>query len=277
MSIEASNAAWREREYSPSSAIGGNYQPFVERYARDSADAFARVSALRDLRYGKAPRALLDFFPTKDSDETTGLLVFIHGGYWQGLSKNESSFLAPAWLDAGVAHATIGYTLAPEATLVEIVDQCVAAIAWLKAHAMELKFDARNIVIAGSSAGAYLAAACAARTTLRGIVPVSGVFDIAPLIGTSINEALRLDDAAAASLNLMQYGSSFAPAVVAWGEIETSEFKRQSRAFAAKLLAQNTPCVEFEIEARNHFNVIHELGDPNSRLFREARALFKQY
>jgi arylformamidase len=277
MPTDADDLAWREREYSPSSAIGGNYQPFVARYASDSALAFARVPALRDLRYGKAPRALLDLFPAKSGHKKTGLLVFIHGGYWQELSKNESSFLAPAWHDAGFAHATMGYTLAPEATLAEIVDQCVAAIDWLKANATEFNVDAENIVVAGSSAGAYLAAACAARTPLRGIVPVSGVFDVAPLIGTSINDALRLDEASAASLNLMQSTSRFAPAVVAWGEIETSEFKRQSRAFAAKLVAHNVACVEFEIEARNHFDVIHELGDSNSRLFHAAHQLFKQY
>jgi arylformamidase len=277
MSTDADDLAWREREYSPSSAIGGNYQPFVARYARDSALAVARVPALRDLRYGDAQRALLDFFPAKNGNEKTGLLVFIHGGYWQELSKNESSFLAPAWHDAGFAHATIGYTLAPEATISEIVDQCVSAIDWLKSNASKFSFDADNIVVAGSSAGAYLAAACAARTPLRGIVLVSGVFDVAPLIGTSINDALRLDESAAASRNLMQSTSHFAPAVVAWGEIETSEFKRQSRAFAAKLVAHNVACVEFEIAARNHFDVIHELGDANSRFFREARALFKQY
>ncbi len=267
--------AWREREYSPSSAIGGNYQPHIARYAADSALALSQVPVRRDLRYGEAARALLDFFPARAASGSSALLVFIHGGYWQELSKNESAFLAPAWHAAGVAHATIGYTLAPQATVPEIVRQCVAAIEWLKSRADSLGFDPENIVVAGSSAGAYLATACAAQTALRGVVAVSGLFDLSPLIGTSINEALGLDSAIACTLDLMQSTSRFAPAVIAWGAIETSEFKRQSRAFAAKLIAQRVECSEFEIEARNHFDVIHELGDVSSPLFTAARALFK--
>ena len=106
-----------------------------------------------------------------------------------------------------------------------------------------LDFDPRNMVVAGSSAGGYLAAACGDRSSipLRGMVCVSGIYDVAPLIGTSINDALGLDAATAASLDLLNAGHQFCPAVVAWGEIETSEFKRQSRAFAARLSAAGTP------------------------------------
>lgn len=268
-------AAWREREYSPSSVIGGNYRPLVERYATASAAAYQHVPAQCDLRYGQAWRATLDFFPAQASAPSPGLLVFIHGGYWQELSKNESAFLAPAWHAAGFAHATLGYSLAPEATLPEIVVQCVAAIDWLKAHAPALGFDANKIVVAGSSAGAYLAAACAAQTALLGMVPVSGVFDVSPLIGTSINNALRLDVAVAASLNLFAQASRFAPAVIAWGEIETSEFKRQSHALAAMLDARGLRQRCFEVAGRNHFDVIFELGDASSELFRATARLFE--
>jgi arylformamidase len=271
------DATWREREYSPSSVIGGNYRAFVEQYATLSAAAHQRIPALRDLRYGTAARATLDYFPAKTNAPTPGLLVFIHGGYWQELSKNESAFLAPAWHAAGVAHATLSYTLAPEAKLREIVEQCVAAIDWLKARAVQLGFDADNIVVAGSSAGAYLAAACATRTMLRGMVPVSGVFDVAPLIGISINDALQLDETSATALNLFTATSRFAPAVIAWGAIETTEFKRHSRALAAKLNAANVDQLCLEIPDRNHFDVIHELGNANSDLFRAALRLFKQH
>jgi arylformamidase len=266
----------REREYSPSSAIGGDYAPFLERYRVLSESARRTLTVRRDLRYGPAPRACLDFFPAPPAASRPGLLVYLHGGYWQELSKEESAFLAPAWHASGVAHAVIGYTLAPQARLAEIVAECRAALAWLQAHAAVLGFDAGNVVVAGSSAGGYLAAACADGfpTPLRGIVPVSGIFDVAPLVGTSINEALALDAAAAASLDLLQPGRRFRPAVVAWGEIETSAFKRQSRAFASRLADAGTPCASLEIPGRNHFDVILELGDPASPLFAAARELF---
>ncbi|MGL5001809.1 MAG: alpha/beta hydrolase [Casimicrobium sp.] len=274
MTVLIDDLIWREREYSPSSAIGGNYAPHIARYLRDSAHALANVPVERDLRYGTAERALIDFFPAKQRDATSGLLVFIHGGYWQELSKNESAFLAPAWHEAGFAHATVGYSLAPNARLPQIVDECVAALEWLKRNSTTLGFDTNNIVVAGSSAGAYLAAACAAKTPLRGIVPISGVFDVAPLIGTSINEALGLNKQTAAQLDLLQSASAFAPGAIAYGEIETSEFKRQSQAFATLLASRNTHCDCFEIAARNHFDIVHELADSGSELIKKTRQLF---
>ena len=269
--------ASRERDYSPSSVIGGDYARFLERYRRDSEDARRSVPVQRDLRYGPALRALIDYFPAPASAPRPGLLVYFHGGYWQELSKDDSAFLAPAWHAAGVAHAVVGYTLAPAARLPEIVAECRTALAWLHANAGTLGFDRGRVVAAGSSAGAYLAAASAdaTRVPLRGIVPVSGIFDVAPLIGTSIDRALALDATTAGSLDLLRTPRRFCPAVVAWGEIETAAFKAQSRAFAARLAADGQPCTTLEITGRNHFDVILELGNPASPLFAAARALFE--
>lgn len=232
----------REREYSPSSAIGGNYAPFLAQCAALSARAHAILSVQRNLRYGAAPRATLDYFPAPAGAFRPGLLVYIHGGYWQEGAKAESAFLAPAWHGAGMAHAVVGYTLAPEARLPQIVAECRAAVAWLVASAGALGFDADNLVIAGSSAGGYLAAACASRSPVpvRGIVPVSGVFDVTPLIGTSINDLLGLDATTATALDLLTPERRYCPAVVAWGEVETRAFKRQSEAFAARVRAAVT-------------------------------------
>lgn len=238
--------------------------------------AHATVPVTRDLRYGDAPRARLDYFHPPAGTTAAGLLVYIHGGYWQELGKADSAFLAPAWHAAGFAHAVVGYTLAPAARLDEIVAECRAALVWLHAKAESLGFDPANVVVAGSSAGGYLAAACADRSPVpvRGIVPVSGVFDVAPLIGTSINEALGLDAATAAALNLLAGERRYCPALVAWGEVETSEFKRQSRALAAHLAHAGTPCAQIEVPGRNHFDVILELANPASPLFAAARRLF---
>ncbi len=267
--------ATREREYSPSSVIGGHYAPFLERYRVESARARAVVPVRRGLRYGPAPRATLDFFPAPAGAVRPGLLVYIHGGYWQELSIDDSAFLVPAWHAAGVAHAVVGYTLAPQATLPAIVAECRAALAWLHARAGELGFAGDDVVVAGSSAGAYLAAACADRSPVpvRGIVPVSGIYDVAPLVGTSINDALGLDEITAAALNLFAPERRFPPAVVAWGEIETGEFKRQSREFAARQGRDGTACTTLEVPGRNHFDVILDLGDPASALFTAARQL----
>jgi arylformamidase len=271
--------ALREREYSPSSAVGGNYQPFIQAYANCSQQAYAQVACLRNLRYGKAERCLLDYFPAPSiaSDVTPGLLVFIHGGYWQELSKNESAFLAPAWHAAGFAHAVLDYTLAPDAKLFEIVAQCRSALAYLCDQAQVLGHDASRIVVAGSSAGGYLAAACAADASLAlcGFVSISGVFDLRPLVGTSINTALGLTLQEAAQLSRITADAARVPGVLAWGEIETLAFKQQSQSLAAHLRTQGQRCAEMEIAGRNHFDVVHALGDAQSPLFKAALNLFE--
>jgi arylformamidase len=267
-----------EKEYSPSSAIGGNYQPFIQQYTDRSKDAFARVPCKKDLRYGSAERALIDYFPAPQisTSQAPGLLVFIHGGYWQELSKNESSFLAPAWHEAGYAHAVVGYTLAPQAKLSEIVAQCRAAIAYLRDQAALLGHDPQHIVVAGSSAGGYLAAACAADASLDllGMIPISGIFDLRPLVSTSINDALGMTEQEAVALSSETDDCKRVPAVIAWGEIETIAFKKQSQSLAAHLVQHGQTCRTLEIEGRNHFDVVHELGDPKSALFSAALRLF---
>lgn len=270
--------AVREKEYSPSSAIGGNYQPFIQAYVDLSKQAYSQVKCIKDLRYGPAKRALIDYFPAPKSAnrQAPGLLVFIHGGYWQELSKNESAFLAPAWHAAGFAHAVLGYTLAPQARVGEIVAQCRAALAYLRDHAASLGHDPQRMVVAGSSAGGYLTAACAADASLEllGMVPISGVFDLRPLVGTSINEALGMTMQEAAELSMLTHGASRVPGVIAWGHIETEAFKQQSQALAEHLGASGQACEAMEMAGRNHFDVVHELGDPQSVLFKATKLLF---
>lgn len=271
--------AERESEYSPSSAIGGNYLPFIRAYAEQSKQAHEAVPCIRDVRYGAAERALIDYFPApKPLDgKLPGLLVFIHGGYWQELSKNESAFLALAWHQAGFAHAVVGYTLAPQAKIGEIVAQCRAALQFLIERASSLGHDPQRIVVAGSSAGGYLTAACAcdASLPLMGMVPISGIFDLRPLVDTSINHALAMREQEATDLSRMTLGCSRVPAVIAWGQIETEAFKQQSRMLAGYLGSQGQRCIDMEIAGRNHFDVVHELGDSQSELFAAARQLFE--
>ena len=267
-----------EEEYSPSSMIGGHYQPFIEAYVNQSQLAFMSVPCRRDLRYGEGPRAWMDYFPAPRKDAE--LLVFIHGGYWQELSKNESAFLAPAWIKSGRAHCVLDYDLAPSVSLETIVQECSAALHWLIANAPELGFDPEKIVLAGSSAGAHLAAMlCLRHPEIRGAVLLSGIYDLEPLVPTYVNWALGLDEARAQRLSPMYLLSSsekrrFPKCLIAWGEHETHEFKRQSQEFAALVLAQGTQCDIFEVAGRNHFDIATTLGNRRHALFARASLCF---
>ncbi|MEQ1806572.1 MAG: alpha/beta hydrolase [Burkholderiaceae bacterium] len=273
--------AAREREYSPSSCIGGNYQPFVQAYAEKSREARAHTPGRLGLAYRAGGAQRLDLFVPRDGPGRAGLaplLVFIHGGYWQELSKNDASFAATHCVAQGFALAALDYTLAPHASIVQMVDECRAALAWLHANAASLGIDPQRIVVAGSSAGAHLAAMAAlphpGRVPVKAAVLVSGIYELEPLVGTSINEALALTPESAREVSpALLPLQGFPPTIVCWGEVETTEFKRQSRAFAAQLERVGTRCETFEVAQRNHFDVILDLADPATRLGRSVAAL----
>ena len=145
-------------------------------------------------------------------------------------------------------------------------------------RAFRLAVRADRLVVAGSSAGAHLAAmaALAADGRVKGAVLVSGIYDLEPLIGTSINDALGLDAAAAAHNSpLRQALKGFPRSLVCWGENETGQFKRQSGAFAQALRRAGAKCEAFECAGRNHFDVILDLTDPATELGRRTLDLIR--
>ena len=290
------DAASRERAYSPSSCIGGHYQAHIQAYAERSRQAHAGPRCQRNLAYGHSASQRLDLFvPESPVRHTVGptdagavqtpgaalpaLLVFIHGGYWQELSKDESAFCANAALTQGLAFAAIDYTLAPQASVAAMVAECRQALAWLHQHALSLGFDAQRMVVAGSSAGAHLAAMTALPgawalatpraqgSPVRGVVLVSGIYELEPLVGTGINDALDLTVEAARALSpALQDLRGFPPVVVCWGEIETDEFKRQGADFARQLAQAGSACLSFEVPGRNHFDIVLDLADAGTPL-----------
>lgn len=274
-----------DREYSPSSLVP--LQPFLDRYAQDSAAAreALRPAARLDLSYGPGPRHRLDLFSPGGPAVPGGrpLLVFIHGGYWQELSKADASFPAPALLRHGALYAALGYTLAPRATLDQIVDEVRTALAWLWSQLPRFGGDRRRIVVAGSSAGAHLAAMLLATDwrgrglptdPLAGAVLLSGIYDLEPIRLSYVDAALRLgrDDARRNSPLLLAPRSS-CPVLVSWGEHETDEFKRQSADYARYRAVPGQRCVAFEQPGRNHFDAPYDLLDDASLLSRRTREL----
>ncbi|MCP4850422.1 MAG: alpha/beta hydrolase, partial [Actinomycetia bacterium] len=156
----------REREYSPSSCLAdGDYQPYVVHYRRASDAAWSRVlerseSSTHAIAFGDLGTRTIDVaVPT--SDQPVPLLAFIHGGYWQELTAADSRFAADACLSRGWGFAAIDYTLAPDASLDQIVEECCQAVRSLADRAESLGVDATRLVLAGSSAGAHLAAMAA--------------------------------------------------------------------------------------------------------------------
>lgn len=234
----------------------------------------------KGLAYGVGSGEQLDWFPAGQPD--AALHVFIHGGYWQALSKNESTFAATDFLANGVAFAAIDYTLAPQASIMHMLDQCRRSIAWLHTNAQALGFDRDRIYLSGSSAGAHLAALLLVTDwpslgmpgdVIKGATLMSGIFDLRPICHTYVNEPLGLDEPTAAELSpLFADLADLAPTIVCWGANETDEFKRQSREFGAAMHRAGNDVQVFEVPARNHFDIVHTLAAADESLGRRVLA-----
>ena len=255
--------AERADAYSPSTMVGGDLAPFLKVYRDESAAAYAALPEVQTLAYGERPSQTLDLvLPAVQSP--VPLHVFIHGGYWQELSKKESFFAAQGTLSQGIAFAALDYTLAPDADIDAIVAEVVAALRYLRAQADDLGIDAKCIVVSGSSAGAHLAAMASlelgAQEQPAGLVLLSGIYDLRPLLGTYVNDALGMDEASATRNSpVLRAPSAFPACGIAWAANDTDEFKRQSRQFAQALRGAGRDVQMLEMLGRNHFDIVHDL------------------
>ena len=259
-----------EQEYSPSSCVD-DFMVYIHDYINYSNTALEQLPCQRDLAYSHNEGEVLDYFPVQTDQKNAPLVVFIHGGYWQELSKNESCFMAPAIIKQGINLAVVNYTLAPETSINRMIAQCCRAVAWLLQEAQNLGFDANQVIIAGSSAGSHLAASVlqAAQQNLHGLTPtsiagailLSGVYDLRPLVNTYVNAPLKLTDEGATALSPGLYSNQgIPPCVIAYGSNETQEFKRQSDEYHQQLLSDGVTSTCVEIPQRNHFDIVFDLG-----------------
>ncbi len=231
------------------------------------AQAFRdRARGELDLSYGAHPRAALDLFRPERAPR--GLVVFVHGGYWLKFDKSFWSHLATGPLAQGWAVALPSYTLAPEVT----IDQITAQISKAITHAARLV--AGPIRLAGHSAGGHLVTrmicadsplAPASRERIAGVVSISGLHDLRPLMATQMNSQLRLTPAIAALESAVKHRPLPGIPVTAWvGGLERPEFLRQSA-----LLREAWAGTELEVApARHHFDVIADMCDAQSALTR---------
>jgi arylformamidase len=283
-----------EQEYSPSSCIE-DIGIYINEYIGKSQQVLKQAqldnTVITDLSYAPSndsDQRLDLFLPSANSELKGKLQVYIHGGYWQELSKNESCFAANNFQQHGYHFAVVNYSLAPKATLAEIVEQNRQALIWLYQHADKYGYNKDQIYISGSSAGAHLAVLMAMTdwskylnintNLVKGICAVSGIYDLTPIAQTYINKPLNLqaEDIAKFSPLLSTKQWQFlhtCSLIFAFGDNETSEFKRQTLTLIKQLKQQGYNSTWAEINERNHFNIILDLQQPNTWL---CQQVFKQ-
>jgi arylformamidase len=256
MTWHSYSAAELEREYTPASRVE-NIQVYLDEYARAGQASRQKISHAK-LQYGTHDDAWLWLAENETSQK---LIVFVHGGFWRRLSADDGTFLTPGWHDLGFNVASINYSLCPNESLSTLVSQTSQAIDFLLKRYMP-----NEITLVGHSAGAQLVAMklCNPNSPkFGGAIMVSGVFDLAPILNTSVNEAVKLSAEAAHALSPINFvaDAQDTPIAVIWGENETDEFKRQSTDFvtAWTSVKNHSKAKQNEFEARNHFDILYEL------------------
>jgi arylformamidase len=281
--MNAPDKALLARQYNNRELVPDHPQYFA-RWGEASARARSTMTAHLDLRYGAMPGETIDLFPSRKGDGSC--MMFIHGGYWRALDKKDFSFLAPAWVDAGVSLAVVNYDLCPTVTIEQIVQQMLRASRWLWLHAEEYGMDQDRLYACGHSAGGHLTAMlmCALwpafdaqlpKDLWKGGLAVSGLYDLRPLLQVDfLQQDLRLDEAAAAKLSpAFMSPATRAPLMTSVGGDESGEFLRQNRLLGERWRAAFAGDVP--MPGKNHFSVADGLAERSSPLFQAALRLMK--
>lgn len=258
-----------------------------------ASDAYrSEARAELDQPYGPGPRHRYDLYRADDTAARAGsqpgsrrppgppaTVLYIHGGYWQEGDRTVYAFLAEALNAAGVTVVIPSYSLAPAVGVIDIVDelrQCLAAV-W---QATEV----RPLVV-GHSAGGHLTGAMLATDwskvegvpgdLVRAGVAISGLFDLRPLVTTTINAALGLnrESALEASPRFWPTPTYAGTLVTVVGGDESAEFHRQSLEMTDHWRASGLPSEYLEVPGTNHFTVIEELTSPTTDLFKRVAEL----
>ncbi|MEW2355631.1 alpha/beta hydrolase [Spirillospora sp. NPDC029432] len=254
----------------------------MARYRSMSDAAVEGLNGRPGIVYDAASGEALDVWGIEDG-RLRPVFVFVHGGYWRALSRGDSAFMARMLDGQGIATVVPDYTLAPRATLEEIVRQVRAAVAWVYREGRAHGLDPERIVVGGSSAGGHLTGMVMAggwqaelgipEDAVKAAMPFSGLFDLRPLQRVYVNEWLGLDTERAAALSpeLLPAGRR-CPAVVAVAEHDGAGFLEQSSRFAAYWGGAAELMV---VPDRDHFDVVLDLADPESQVSRALLGLVR--
>jgi len=272
------DAAYDQSKYAP------NLPQITKRYATNSEAARSRLGA--PLRFAYGPTAIegLDVYTTKRPNAPIN--VFIHGGAWRvGLAK-DYAFPAELFVYAGAHLVVPDFVLVQDAggSLLPMADQVRRAVAWVHRNAQTFGGDPNRIYVSGHSSGGHLAGVVLTTDwrkdfnlpadTVKGGLCCSGLFDLKAVRLSARSAYVKFTDEIEQALSSQRHLNNLnAPVIVAHGTLETPEFQRQSRDFAAAVKATGKPVDLLVGEGYNHFEIIETLSSPYGLL---GRAVLEQ-
>jgi arylformamidase len=246
----------------------------VAGWEQRSAEIRARYPDHIDLRYGPRERNRIDFLKSRANAPT---LLFIHGGYWQSRAKEVFTIMAEGPMAHGINVALIGYTLAPDATLDEIVAEIHGGIDYLAGKLPALGGDGNGIVVSGWSAGGHLTAMALSHPMVAAGLAISGIYDLEPIRHSYLNQKLKLDaPMSRRNSPITQPGGAAKPLSLVVGAAELPLLRKQTADFTGHRARYGLPVTYEEIPGANHFTIMNEMMSPGGRITTLIRQLFER-
>jgi arylformamidase len=274
------DAAYDQIKYAP------NLPQITKRYATNSDAVRARLGAPRRYSYGPSAVEALDVYATKRANAPVN--IFIHGGAWRGGLARDSGYAAELFVHAGAHYVVPDFINVVEAggSLMAMAEQVRRAVAWVYRNAQTFGGDANRIYVSGHSSGGHLAGVVLttdwrkefglAADLVKGGLCCSGLFDLKPVRLSFRSSYVKFTDEIEQALSPQRHLDKLnAPLVLAYGTLETPEFQRQSRDFAAAVKAAGKPVELLVGEGYNHFEMPETLANPYGLLGRAVLAQMK--
>lgn len=261
-----------EKQYNNRANVPEHPELMAEWAEKSAAWEVAAPRKALDLAYGDGDAEILDLFLADAADAPVHM--YIHGGYWQANTRKSSSFVAQPLVEAGGHVAVVDYGLCPAVTIDEIGRQIRAALAWLWREAERFGGNPETITVSGHSCGGQLVGLAMATDwggfaeglpadLVKGGVSVSGLFDLVPLVETTINDKVGMDsETARRNSPLRMEPATRAPLALYWGSAETDAFREQSETMAAAWSAKGVPTVAEAVPGANHFTILTGMDNP---------------
>ena len=259
----------RDAAYDNNAAVKNSAALIAE---RNQASETLRASrnAFLDVPYGDRERTKIDLYPADDA--TAPCLVFLHGGYWQRNSREVFAMLVEGVAAHGWSVAIPGYSLAPDASLTQIVAEISQSLDWLAKNGGSYGISG-PVVLVGWSAGAQLVAMALGHPRVTAGLAISGVYDLGPIRDTALNNALKLTDQEVARLSPLRLPAVHKRLDIAYGTAELPALVFDSIQLHESRIAAHAPGGLFPIEGADHFSILSELRRPDGALVDIARKL----
>nr|XP_020451685.1 LOW QUALITY PROTEIN: kynurenine formamidase [Monopterus albus] len=275
-----------ERQYSPSRwshrmSADDVIKAHVKVLTEGTERARRLAQTLLNVPYGEGDGEKLDVYIPSTSSLDVSLVIFIHGGYWQFLSKDQSGFLAVPLVDKGVVVVAVDYDIAPKGNMDLMVSQVRRSVV----SVVEQYSHISGLYLCGHSAGAHLAAMIlstdwsqySVTPQIKGAFLVSGIYDILPIVSTYVNEPLKMTEEVAVRnspsklVPQLKLSSSSSPPppchiVVAVAENESPESHKQSEEYYKALEASGLNVTMEVVLNTDHFSIIEQLVDGESHV-----------